>query len=215
MLEILNSVLDVQISRARKYGFIPFTFDADVKGKKPRTTGQSDRLASHAAELSLDTLGPAPAISAKLRELAALQLGDTRLENLLRDIVVSRGRDSRASNGNTAEAARPPATATDLSRTNTSLTHGREILRLLECYTKYDNELYLKAAEQQARMAYAMFCDGKSPLPKAFSGGLQKTASGQDFHDFYFRGAELMHAFALLGEALNNTPYMDKKGAAQ
>ena len=57
-------------------------------------------------------------------------------------------------------------------------------------------------AEQQARIAYVMFCDDTCPLPKAYAGGPRKTVAGDDFPDFYFRGASLIHAFALLGEAL-------------
>jgi hypothetical protein len=52
-----------------------------------------------------------------------------------------------------------------------------------------------------ARLAYINFCDDACPLPKAYAGSSLKTTQGAPFPDFYFRGAKLMHAFALLGEA--------------
>jgi len=47
-----------------------------------------------------------------------------------------------------------------------------------------------------------MFCDDTCPLPKARAGvTAHKTTQGEPFPDFYFRGAKLMRAFAVLGEA--------------
>ncbi len=205
ILEILEKVLDVQIARATKHGFIPFTFDTDVNGKTPNKSGQSDRLARHAAELSLDTRGRAPSISAKLKELATLLLGNERLQQALLDIEKSLGNGSGDLQTDVSAGTRPPANVSDLSAIDTSIKHAREIIRRVEWYKQYKDSAYLRAAEQQALKAYAMFCDDKTPLPKAYAGAARKTVSGKEFHDFYFRGAKLMHAFALLGETLEQT----------
>jgi hypothetical protein len=64
-----------------------------------------------------------------------------------------------------------------------------------------DVDAYLKAADTYARLAPIAFCDDACPLPKAYAGSSPKTTQGEPFPDFYFHGAKLMHAFALLGEA--------------
>jgi hypothetical protein len=64
-----------------------------------------------------------------------------------------------------------------------------------------DVDAYLMAADTYARLAHIAFCDDACPLPKAYAGSSPKTTQGEPFPDFYFRGAKLMHAFALLGEA--------------
>ncbi|NQT89553.1 hypothetical protein HQ560_22480, partial [bacterium] len=176
---ILNTVLDVQIARAKKFGFIPFTFDADVKGKKPSKSGQSDRLAHHAAEMAARMADADPAIAAKFETLARLLLGEERPK----------------------QTEKPAAEVRDLSGADSPEPHAREIVRLLEYHKQYKDDAYLKAAEQQARLAYVRFMDDASPLPKAYEMP-RKTQAGDPFPSFYFRGAGLMHAFALLGEAL-------------
>ena len=187
MEAILNKVLDVQIARARKYGFVPFTFDPDYKGKDPgkQAPGQSIRLAHHAAELSVRVAKANPAMSAKLAELARLHLGPDGLKP-----------------APSAPAKRPPATVADLSKADTPPRHAQEIVRRLEWHKAYQDAAFLKAAERQARLAYVRFMDATCPLPKAYSGPPRKTADGKPFPDFSFRGASLMHAFGLLGEAL-------------
>ena len=190
---ILTTVLDVQIARAGKYGFVPFTFEVDLKGRKPGTKapGQSIRLARHAAELSV-TMGKAhPGIAAKLAELARLHLGEDGLKRAL-----------RSGGAGTGSSKPPPATERDLSKADAPTPHAREIIRLLDCYRQYKDPAYLKAATAQARIAHGRFMDASCPLPKAFASGKRKTAEGKTFGDFYFRGAKLIHAFALLGEAL-------------
>ena len=47
--------------------------------------------------------------------------------------------------------------------------------------------------------------DDTCPLPKAYAGAARKTVAGDPFPDFTFRGAKLMHAFALLGEVQGRT----------
>jgi len=185
MADILDTVLDVQIARARKYGFIPFTFDADLKGTKPRKSGQSDRLGLHARELAGQVAEANPPLAAKLATLATLLLGPDR----------------------PTQEAKPPAVVRDLSDADRPEPHAREIERLLACYKQYGDAAYLRAATEQARLAYVRFMDDASPLPKACERP-QKTPSGEPFPSFYFRGASLMHAFALLGEELRrgNTP---------
>jgi len=90
----------------------------------------------------------------------------------------------------------------DLSKKSTSRAIAREIVRYVKLYRKYKDKAYLQIARRQGRLAYVRFMDDVCPLPKAYSGGRRKTAEGKGFGDFYFRGAELMGAFALLGEAL-------------
>ena len=91
----------------------------------------------------------------------------------------------------------------DLSTKTTSSASAREIVRYVKLYHQYKDKAYLDIARRQGRQAYLRFMDATSPLPKAYSGRPRKTAEGKEFPDFYFRGAELMGAFALLGEALN------------
>jgi hypothetical protein len=180
MRDILNRVLDVQIARTKKYGFVPFTFDPDYKGKDPGKSvpGQSIRLARHAAELA-KTIGDKQ-IGAKLDELARLHLVKSSDKNDLQ---------------------KPPAEVANLSKADTPAPHGEAIIRLVGLYRTDKDREYLRAAQQQARLAYVRFMDDNSPLPKAYE-TLRKTADGKPFPDFYFRGAKMMHAFALLGEAL-------------
>ena len=103
--------------------------------------------------------------------------------------------------GKADASKRPPATIRDLSKADTPAPHGREICRLLQWYKASGDEAYLKAATEQARLACVRFMDDTCPLPKAHAGAPKKTVEGKPFGDFYFRGAKLMHAFALLGEA--------------
>ncbi|MDP6547044.1 MAG: hypothetical protein QGH60_23970 [Phycisphaerae bacterium] len=180
---VFNTVLDVQIARARKYGFVPFTFKVDLKGKSPGKSapGQSIRLAHHAVELSV-TIRPVDAgVADKLATLARLHIGDTKARPI---------------------EAKPKPQFRDLSRKNTPSASAREIIRYVKLYRKYKDKAYLEVASKQGRVAYVRFMDNVCPLPKAYSGGRKKTAEGKEFGDFYFRGAELMGAFALLGEAL-------------
>jgi hypothetical protein len=201
--DILTKVLDVQTARAKQHGFIPFTFEPDVKGKKAERSGQSDRLAHHAAELSVITKQDAPALSAKLRDLAKVLLGEQKLADAVRKVGLFRATGDRgylegAHDGST----KPAATVADLSKAETPVEHAREILRRLRWYRRYNDAAYLHAAEQQARIAYVRFCDETCPLPKACADGPRRSVDGKPFPDFYFRGAKLMHAFALLGEAM-------------
>ena len=79
---------------------------------------------------------------------------------------------------------------------------------MVNAYRRYKDKAYLDAARKQGRMAYALFMDDVCPLPKAYSGPPKKTAEGKEFGDFYFRGAKLMHAFALLGDLLAQVPQL-------
>lgn len=202
---ILTKVLDVQIARAKKYGFVPFTFDIDLKGKDPGKTapGQSIRLANHAAELSVTIAKAHPAISAKFRELARLHLGEAGLRLATRNIAAFIATGDRSYlQGIRNPTTKPPAAVVDLSKADTPTRHAQAIIRLVRYYRQYKDAAYLKAARRQARIAYVRFMDRTCPLPKACAGGAKKTAAGKPFGDFYFRGAKLMHAFALLGEAI-------------
>ena len=201
MARILTRMLDVQIARARKYGFVPFTFDADYEGKEARKTGQSDRLGYHAAELSVPMCVGDTDLARKLRELARLLLGDGKLEQALNNVerYAATG-DSGYLRGAYDPDQKPDAKVQDLSKADSPGPHAREIIRLLQWHRHARDAAYLKAAEQQARLAYARFMDDTCPLPKAYETP-RKTGEGKPFPGFYFRGAQLMHAFALLAEA--------------
>jgi hypothetical protein len=204
MEHILHKVLDVQIARARKFGFVPFTFEPDYKGKDPGKTapGQSLRLAHHAAELSVRMRGANGTIAAKLQELARLHLGEQKLPQAMENLRMYRATgDSAYLQAERDAGEKPDAQVADLSKADTPDPHAREIIRRLQWYRMYKDPAYLAAAEQQARLAYVQFLDAACPLPKAYSGPPRKTVEGKPFPDFYFRGAKLMHAFALLGEA--------------
>jgi len=192
-----NTVLDVQIARAKKYGFVPFTFEVDIKGKDPGKSapGQSIRLAHHAVELSLTMRHADAGIADKLVTLARLHLDDAKFAKSLADAKVRLG-------GAGPTGAKPKPEFRDLSRNNTPSASAREIIRYVKLYRKYEDKAYLEVARRQGRIAYVRFMDATCPLPKAYSGGRRKTAGGKEFPDFYFRGAELMGALALLGEAL-------------
>lgn len=112
----------------------------------------------------LDFLAAMPA--AKLRELARFHPGET---------------------GEKKNAGRPPAAVADLSKADTPPPHGRAIIRLVEQYRACGDRKYLRAAEQQARLAYVRFLDDRCPLPKACETP-RKAADGTPFPDFYFRG---------------------------
>jgi len=197
MERILNKVLDVQIARTKRYGFVPFTFDPDYKGKDPGKSSpeQSMRLAGHAAELSraLSEARAVPEIAAKLKQLAILHLGPEGFEKaaVLEEEV--------------SQIPKPEPRVKDLSQSRMPNDYANEILRNIEYYKRYGDDAYLQAADTCARLAYVAFCDDVCPLPKAYAGSPPKTTQGEPFPDFYFRGAKLMRAFALLGEATGRT----------
>ena len=204
MAQILNTVLDAQIARTRKYGFVPFTFDPDLKGKDPgkRAPGQSIRLAHHVAELSVTIRKADAGLAAKFEELARLHLGEEKLKQALENAETSLATGDRdLLQGGRDARPTPLAAIEDLSKADTPQPHARAILRRLQWYRTYRDKAYLEAAERQARLAYVRFMDETCPLPKAYAGGPRKTVAGDPFPDFTFRGAKLMHAFALLGEA--------------
>jgi len=184
---MLNTVLDAQIARAKKYGFVPFTFEADVKGKSPGKSapGQSIRLAHHAMELS-----------------SVMRTADAPIADKMVTLAKLHGVDAKTMK----HSAKPKPEFRDLSKNNTPRAAAREIARCVKLYRRHKDKAYLEIARKQGRVAYVRFMDDTCPLPKAYSGGLRKTAEGKDFPDFYFRGAELMSAFALLGEALKPRP---------
>jgi hypothetical protein len=181
---ILNTVLDAQIARAEKYGFVPFTFEVDIKGKKPGKSApsQSIRLAHHALELS-----------------SVMRAADAGTADNMVTLAKLHGVEANTR----PKTAKPQAVFRDLSKSSTSRSVAREIVRYVKLYRRHKDKAYLDIARRQGRAAYARFMDAKCPLPKAYAGGPRKTAEGKAFGDFYFRGAELMGAFALLGEALN------------
>jgi len=214
---ILHTVLDVQIARTKKFGFVPFTFDPDIKGKSPgkRAPGQSIRLAHHAAELSVTIAKADPAIAAKFGALARMHLGLGALQRAARNMPMYVATGDRAYiQGGRDATAKPAASVRDLSKADTPAPHAREIIRLLIAYKRHKDAAYLDAATRQARLAYARFMDATCPLPKAYSGKPPMTAAGKPFGDFYFHGAKLMHAFALLGEAQQRAAGRGKRSSA-
>ena len=206
--DILNKVLDVQIARTKKYGFVPFTFEADLKGKSPgkEAPGQSIRLAYHAAELSI-TIGDAnPGMAAKFEELAKRHLGEEKFRQAVSNTkMYPAAGDREYLQGGRSARSKPPTEIENLAKADTPRPHAWAVIRRLQWYKKYHDEAYLKAAEEQARLAYARFMDDTCPLPKAYAGAARKTVAGDPFPDFTFRGAKLMHAFALLGEVRGRT----------
>jgi len=217
MADILTKVLDVQIARAKTYGFIPMTFKPDLQGKKPKRTGQSDRLGRHAAEVAVTLRDAAPAITTKMAELARLLLGEDPAEAIMG--VAERAPkapggmatpawpwetlDSMATQQRVTMPPRPPEPrVADLAKADAPNRHADAILRRLTWYRTFGDAAYLEVAEAQARRAFARFMDGTSRLPKAFDPPKTTTAAGEPFPDFYFRGARLMHAFARVGEAI-------------
>jgi hypothetical protein len=198
---IMNTVLDVQTTRARKHGFIPFTFDTDFKGKPAKKNDQSNRLAHHAAELAVTMKETDAALAAKFRALARLLLGEAGLAAAIRNVEMFAATGDRAFLERGVDPMRKPDTGiADLSKVDTPDGHAREILRRLAWHRARGDKAYLEAAVRQARLAWVRFMDGKCPLPKACDAP-QKTVAGEPFPDFYFRGARLMHAFALVAEA--------------
>ena len=200
--QVFHKALDMAISRTEKHGFFPFTFDPELKGRSPGKSapGQSIRLAHHAAELSVDLGKANPQIAAKLRRLALLHLGPQRCQE-----AVERVRAFRET-GTKSFGKKPDARVRDLSKpAATPNGHANEIIRNVELYRHYRDEAYLKVAETYAKLALILFCDDKCPLPKARAGSAPiLTTQRKPFPDFYFRGAKLMKALALLGEARQN-----------
>jgi len=201
---ILRTVLDMAVSRSERYGFFPFTFAPELQGKPPgdkAAPGQSIRLARHAAELSVDLEAANPAVAAKLRRLAALHLGQDGCEEAVRAARAARkpGGAARAQGA----GPRPEAKVRDLSKPGAAPNdHANEILRHVELYRAYGDKAYLDVATTYARLAYVIFCDATCPLPRATASSAPiRTTQGEPFPDFYFRGARLMKAYALLGEA--------------
>ena len=199
MKDILNAVLDVQIKRAQKYGYIPFTFEVDYKGKKAYKSAQSDRLGAHVAELSVTCRKRLPSISSKLKNLAELLLGRDRTSEIVRKAESSSV--AGAATPDSHSETKPPVTVADLSSAQLPEKHAQEIIRRVDWFKQYGDVGYLAVARQQAHAAYVLFCDDRSPLPKANAAGAPTTTEGKPFPDYYFKGAKLMHAFALVAEA--------------
>ncbi|MFP4058660.1 MAG: hypothetical protein ACLF0G_17475 [Candidatus Brocadiia bacterium] len=181
---ICHKALDMAIARTRRHGFFPLTFEPELRGKPAgeKTPGQSTRLARHAREVAEQLAEASPELAAKLRTLATLHLGDP---------APAPGR------------AKPPARLEDLSQATTPDAHADAILRNLAAYRAGGDPAFLDVARTHARIAYVLFCDQTCPLPKARVDSHQaRTTQGKPFPDHSFRGARLMKAFALLGEAL-------------
>jgi hypothetical protein len=103
--------------------------------------------------------------------------------------------------GDAVQVPKPQPRVGDLSRSRTPDGYADEILRNVDYYKRSGDDACLKAADACARLAYVAFCDDACPLPKACAGSRPTMTQGKPFPDFYFGGAKLMHAFALLGEA--------------
>jgi hypothetical protein len=180
---VFNKVLDMAIGRTEKYGFFPFTFAPELTGKlkDKKAPDQSLRLAQHARDLSVVLKDALPEISAKLEKLARLHLGEKK---------------------EAAVEVKPPKPEAQFLAIKgmQSSRYAQAIRRNVDLYRTYDDTAFLTVARQYADTAAKLFLDDVCPLPKYSSVPLM-TPSGEPFPDFYFRGAELMHAFALLGEA--------------
>ena len=187
---VFHKVADMAVARTEKYGFFPFTFAPELKGKSPGKSapGQSIRLARHAADVAGQLEKTDPKLARKLRKFSEVHL--------------KAGKSPKK-----APQKKPEIRIRNLAGSRTPRRHAREIIRNVELYRRYGDKAYLKAAETYARLAYVVFCDDKCPLPKARAGsGRYRTTQGKPFPDFYFHGAGLMKAFALLAEAMREPP---------
>ena len=154
-------------------------------------------------------------LAAKLEELAVRHLGREGFALAAEKMKMYLATGDRGYlQGGRPAADKPPAAVKDLSKADTPDAHGREIIRLIQWCRKYKDPAYLTAARRQARLAYVRFMDDSCPLPKAYSGSPRKTVAGEAFGDFYFKGAKLMHAFALVGEAEGQTRRLRPAAAA-
>ena len=124
-----------------------------------------------------------PAVAAKMRKLADLHL-----------------KDKEKPSGNAAVKKLVPRLR-DLSENATPLDYAEDILQNLARYEQFGDGKFLRVAETYARLACVRFLNDQCPLPKARA-GIQRTSQAEPFPDYYFHGAKLMRAFALLGDAL-------------
>lgn len=191
MESILHRVLDMAVSRSEKYGFFPFTFEPDLKGRDPgaKPPGQSIRLAGHALEVAAQLGKGLPDVQAKLARLAELH-----------------GLNRPGPRPGGIPGTGPRAVVRDLSGSREPEPYAKTILANLDLYRQHGDRAFLDLARTYAKAAHGRFCDDRCPLPKARVDSDQaRTAQGKRFPDYYFRGARLMKAFALLGEALHET----------
>jgi hypothetical protein len=180
MGDVMERVGGMMVRRSEKYGIYPYDFTPELEGVAPRDNhDQAHRLAGYAARDAARLRGELPKVAALLDRVAVLN----------REVVV--------------KTEQPGAMVVDLSGKDRPTDHARAIEAMLEAWEKYGDRTYLDAARGYARRAYAMFCDERSPLPRAIAkGGEMRTTEGEMFGDFYWRGAELMWAFARLGAAM-------------
>lgn len=211
LAEAFNRTADMMVSRTEKYGFYPFDLLPDVQGIDPgkEAPGQSIRLAHHAVDVARQIEKADPQVAAKLRRFAKLHLKDQPEEVTMARLAAFKEGGGDISSGiqylqgGDAAAVKPEPVLRDLSASVMSEPYANEILSNLRLYRRHGDKACLKIAETQARLAHERFCDEASPLPRAFAHGIPiRTAQGEPFPDFYFQGAKLMRAFALLGEAL-------------
>lgn len=185
----LSKTADMALQRTETHGFFPFTFDAELNGQavtEKAKTSQSTRLAEMAREVGRQLREPLPEVAAKLDRLAFLHLG--------------------------AALPAPPAASIERPKADVrprDLSHEKrpdacagEIVKWVKLYTEFGDRSYLDAALTCAGQARARFLDDQCPLPRAFPAEVRlRTKAGEPFPDVYYRGAKLMNAFALLGEA--------------
>ena len=200
-----HRTLNMAISRTEKHGFFPFSFEVEMRGAPPGTEAstQSIRLAHHAFAIGDQLETVAPDLAAKLRRLAQLHLKEQP------DDVTRRNLRLAAASGNVGFIAgkkmTPPervAALRDFSGDAVSDGIAQEIADCVVFYNETKRPEYLRAATEYARIARELFCDEHSPLPRALRQEVSlRTTRGEAFPDFYFDGARLMRAFALLGSA--------------
>jgi len=85
---ILHKALDMAVLRTKKYGFFPFTFAPDLKGKDPgkQIPAHSLRLAYYAVALSNKLKYANPKLVEKLLELAVLQIGQEKYRKVANNL---------------------------------------------------------------------------------------------------------------------------------
>jgi len=202
---ILDKAADMAVVRTERWGFFPQDLRPELEGSDPgrQTPTQSLRLAHHAAAVAREIAEALPSVSAKLRRLSEMHLGNQPWETTRKNLEWAEVTGDIGFLQGTRDTRLPTAGRPALSASVLSEDYATQILAFLKLYRETGQEANLRFARVYARLAYARFCDEESPLPRAFAAGAPVTTRrGEPFPDFYFKGAKLMRAFAQLGGVL-------------
>ena len=200
---ILDRVATMAVKRTERWGFFPMDLRPEFEGADPgnRAPAQSIRLAHHAAWLATQLEPENPRVAGKLRRLSELHLGKQPYATTLRNLAWAKATGDNSFIQGTRDTRLPAAGRPPLSAAVMADDYATQILVYIRKYRERGNETDLRFAKVYARLAHERFIDGTSPLPRAFAAGAPiRARDGEPFPDFYFHGAKLMRAFALLGE---------------